>query len=211
VAGQLAHMLLGVVEEGTGARAALGTYAVAGKTGTARRSIGGRYQEGRYTASFVGLFPAIDPQLVLLVKIDDPEGDYFGGSTAAPVTRTILEAALATPSVTLDRTRLSRRRAPEQGVQASGRAGLAEDRAQPAVVLEWPLDSAGQTRESVSSRPVPDVAGQSFREAARLLHRAGFRVTVDGSGSVARTVPAAGELRPPGTPVRIIGERGRAL
>jgi cell division protein FtsI (penicillin-binding protein 3) len=102
VAGQLTHMLLGVVEEGTGQRAALGTYAVAGKTGTVRRTVGGRYAPDRYTASFVGFFPAMDPQLVLLVKIDDPQGDYFGGGTAAPATRTILEAALSTPAVALD-------------------------------------------------------------------------------------------------------------
>ena len=119
VASELTRMLQGVVEEGTGKRAALGTYQVAGKTGTARRAVGGRYLPGHYWASFVGIFPAQDPQLVLVVKLDDPQGAYFGGSTAAPVVRTILEAALATPGVALDRSRLVRRRLADTATEAA--------------------------------------------------------------------------------------------
>ncbi len=204
VAAQLAAMLRGVVEEGTGRRAALGTYQLAGKTGTARRTVGGRYEAGRYTASFVGLFPAVDPQLVLLVKIDDPEGDYFGGQTAAPVTRTILEAALATPAVALDRRRLSRRRAPEAPAPAAGTEPAA-------AVVEWPPRPGGDSLEG-GSRAVPDVAGLGLREAVRTLHRAGFRVRLDGWGSAAGTAPAAGTDVPPGTIVRLRGSEGtRAL
>lgn len=202
VANQLAHMLLGVVEEGTGRAAALGTYPVAGKTGTARRNIGGRYPAGHYTASFVGLFPGVYPQLVLVVKIDDPSGSYFGGSTAAPVTRTILEAALATPGVTLDRSRLSRRRAPEVAdvAAASGPAP---------VIVTWPpageRDSAPPER-----RAVPAVAGMSLRVAARTLHRSGFRVKIEGWGTAVSTSPAAGTPAAPGTTVVVRAEAGGA-
>ena len=202
VANQLAHMLLGVVEEGTGRAAALGTYPVAGKTGTARRNIGGRYPAGHYTASFVGLFPGVHPQLVLVVKIDDPSGSYFGGSTAAPVTRTILEAALATPGVTLDRSRLSRRRAPEvpDVAAASGPAP---------VIVTWPpaseRDSAPPER-----RAVPAVAGMSLRVAARTLHRSGFRVRIEGWGTAVSTNPVAGTPAAPGTTVVVRAEAGGA-
>ena len=48
---------------------------VAGKTGTARRVEGGRYAAGKYTATFAGLFPADEPQFVLLVKLDNPQGE----------------------------------------------------------------------------------------------------------------------------------------
>ena len=54
----------------------------------------GHYLAGHYTPNFVGLFPAQDPQLVLVVKLDDPQGDYLSGATAAPMVRSILEAAL---------------------------------------------------------------------------------------------------------------------
>ncbi len=152
VASQLVHMMTGVVEEGTARRAALGTYNVAGKTGTARRNVGGHYLEGHYWASFVGLFPADDPQLVLVVKIDDPQGEYFGGTTAAPVVRTILEAALATPAVALDRGRLTRRRAPDAAAPAAAPADGAP------IVVAWP-PAAAPTRRGAPGRAVPDVDG----------------------------------------------------
>jgi len=200
VADQLAHMLRGVVEEGTGAAAALRTYPVAGKTGTARRAFQGRYAENRYTASFVGMFPAADPQLVLVVKIDDPEGDYFGGQTAAPVVRIILEAALATPAVALDRGRLVTRRAPPAiAMAARGPA--------PRESLDWPLAPA---EADTSARPVPDVAGLDLRSAARALHAAGFRARIAGWGRAGGTRPEAGTIAAAGTMVTIRAERGDA-
>src|SRR5207247_1691454 len=79
-----------------------------GASGTARRVVGGRYAPGQYTASFAALFPADRAQLVLVVKIDDPrKGSYFAAQTAAPVTRSVLEQALAARTVALDRARLS--------------------------------------------------------------------------------------------------------
>src|SRR2546422_1625155 len=61
-----------------------------------------------YTTLFAALFPADHPQLVLVVKIDNPhKGSYFAAQTAAPVTRSMLEQALAARTVALDRARLS--------------------------------------------------------------------------------------------------------
>src|SRR5881397_1262088 len=96
VAATLRQLLRGVVERGTGTEAALTNFPVAAKTGTARRVVNGRYAAGEYTASFAALFPAERPQLVLVVKIDNPhKGSYFAAQTAAPVTRSMLEQALA--------------------------------------------------------------------------------------------------------------------
>src|SRR5436190_10890297 len=91
VAATLRQLLRGVVEHGTGTEAALSNFPVAAKTGTARRVVNGRYAAGEYTASFAALFPADQPQLVLVVKIDNPhKGSYFAAQTAAPVTRSML-------------------------------------------------------------------------------------------------------------------------
>jgi cell division protein FtsI (penicillin-binding protein 3) len=201
VASQLVHMMVGAVEEGTGRRAALGTYNLAGKTGTTRRNVGGHYLEGHYWASFVGLFPAEDPQLVLVVKIDDPQGEYFGGTTAAPVVRTILEAAIATPTVALDRGRLTRRRAPDAAAASPSPSGGAP------IVVAWP--PAPALREPAAPPPgrVPDVTGLGLRAAARALHRRGFEVRIEGWGRVTSTTPAAGAGAPRGTTVVVHAER----
>jgi len=200
VAAQLVHMMVGVVEEGTARRAALGTYNLAGKTGTARRNVGGHYLEGHYWASFVGLFPAEDPQLVLVVKIDDPQGEYFGGTTAAPVVRTILEAAIATPTVALDRGRLTRRRAPDAAVPAASPDGAP-------IVVAWPPASVPREAATAAPGTVPDVTGLGLRAAARALHRSGFEVRIEGWGRVTSTTPAAGAGAPRGTTVVVHAER----
>src|SRR6476661_283348 len=94
-------------EGGTGEQAQLSNYSVLGKTGTAVRFVDGHYVHGQYTASFAAIFPADHPQLVVIVKIDNPRGNYYGGLTAAPVTRAMLEQALASRRVAIDRGRLA--------------------------------------------------------------------------------------------------------
>jgi cell division protein FtsI (penicillin-binding protein 3) len=100
-------MLLSVVDSGTAMKADLANYEVGGKSGTARRVVAGRYAPGRYTASFVGVFPVNAPQYVVLVKLDDPQSAIYGGQTAAPLTRVVLEAALAARDAALDRSSLA--------------------------------------------------------------------------------------------------------
>ena len=108
IAGRLRQYLRGAVGEGgTGGEAQLVNYTVLGKTGTARRFEDGHYAAGRYTSTFAAIFPADDPQLVVIVKIDNPKGSYYGGRTAAPVTRTMLQQSLASRRVAIDRGRLA--------------------------------------------------------------------------------------------------------
>ncbi len=86
-----------VAIEGTAAQARLDGFTVAGKTGTAQRSIPGArgYSSGRHLASFVGFVPASDPALSIVVVIDDPKAKfYYGGLVAAPVFREIARRAL---------------------------------------------------------------------------------------------------------------------
>jgi cell division protein FtsI (penicillin-binding protein 3) len=87
---QMREMLVNVVAEGTGTRGGITGYSVAGKTGTARKPLPeGGYQDAagnyHYVANFVGFVPAEDPELSIIVVIDEPAGDIFGGTVAAPV------------------------------------------------------------------------------------------------------------------------------
>jgi cell division protein FtsI (penicillin-binding protein 3) len=88
---QMTDMMTGVVEEGTGVLAHVDGYPVAGKTGTARKpQPNGGYEDENgnyhYVATFGGFVPANDPQLSIVVVIDEPTaGDYYGGGVAAPV------------------------------------------------------------------------------------------------------------------------------
>ncbi|MHB1313612.1 MAG: peptidoglycan D,D-transpeptidase FtsI family protein, partial [Gemmatimonadaceae bacterium] len=186
-------LLKGVVEGGTGELTSLATYEVAGKTGTAQVAAHGHYVKGAYKASFVGMFPADDPQIVILVKLDSPKKSIYGGKAAAPVTKTILEAAIAARDAALDRRGLAN--APQR-VSATQPATPRPVDAAPApaesvvvtesagsvpfeISLEHP---ARPTRIVAGARAVPSVRGLSPRAAARALHRAGFRVSFSRSG-----------------------------
>ncbi|HWI37638.1 MAG TPA: penicillin-binding protein 2 [Burkholderiales bacterium] len=80
---------------GTGPRARIMGWRVAGKTGTAHKQENGGYAADKYLASFVGLAPASAPRLVIAVAIDEPAGrDYYGGSVAAPVFAQVMQGAL---------------------------------------------------------------------------------------------------------------------
>ena len=107
----LTQMLEAVVAEGTGTRAAIRNFHVAGKSGTTRKAGVGGYDAERHGAIFAGFAPATDPRLVVVVMIDEPQGQYYGGEIAAPVFANIVSGALrvlavppdalATPSLTV--------------------------------------------------------------------------------------------------------------
>ncbi len=197
LAGRLRTFLAGVVGEGgTGERAQLANYSLLGKTGTAVRFEHGRYVHGEYTASFAALFPADHPQLVVIVKIDSPRGNYYGGLTAAPVTKSMLQQALASHRVAIDRSRLA---APD-----TAEVALAPRQepvpGTPAIVVPWPPRAPEQAPAAL---PVPDVAGTPVREAALALHRRGFHVDLRGTGRVERTAPGPGDVALPGATITV--------
>ncbi len=80
---------------GTGKRAAVARYRIAGKTGTVRKNIGHGYEENKYRAMFVGMAPASNPRLVMAVIIDEPSGEeYYGGQIAAPIFAEVMANSL---------------------------------------------------------------------------------------------------------------------
>jgi cell division protein FtsI (penicillin-binding protein 3) len=95
VAAQVREMLEGVLEVGGTAEAvSVPGYTLAGKTGTAEVAENGTYSETKYVASFIGFAPAQDPQLLVSVIVDQPQGDIYGGSVAAPAFGRIAAFAL---------------------------------------------------------------------------------------------------------------------
>ena len=101
---QMRTMLTAVVsKKGTGSRAAISGYTVAGKTGTVHKSAKGGYEEDKYVSLFAGMAPASDPRLVLVVMVNEPRsGAYFGGEVAAPIFSKIMAGALRILNVSPD-------------------------------------------------------------------------------------------------------------
>ena len=229
---QMRRLLTGVVDSGTATDAELSTFAVGGKSGTVRGMSNGRYKAGSYTASFVGLFPAENPQYVILVKLDNPKGTYYGGKTAAPVSKVVLEAAIAARDAAIDRNALRQRRTePVFASRDSGPGTGADTQKSREIAVaagsvdEVTSDTAREAGESASVpfivslterprrlpasirvRPIPDVRGLPLRTAVHTLHESGFRVQL-ASGSAGTTVPEAGTPLRTGSIVRLYQQR----
>ncbi len=91
---KLAEMLEGVVRDGSGKHAYIEGYRVGGKTGTAQKYENGVIAAGKYISSFVGFFPADAPEYLALVVIDEPEGQYYGSTVAAPYAKQVFEGII---------------------------------------------------------------------------------------------------------------------
>jgi cell division protein FtsI (penicillin-binding protein 3) len=108
LSGKVARDLIGMLEvavrpEGTGVKASVPGYRVAGKTGTAWKADSGTYSTDRYLSVFAGVVPASQPRLAVVVMIDEPRGvQYYGGDVAAPVFSAVMSGALRLMSVAPD-------------------------------------------------------------------------------------------------------------
>lgn len=217
-------MLKAVVDSGTGKAAGLTAFEVGGKSGTARRVVNGVYSREDYDATFAGMFPMSDPQVVIVARLIEPRSAIFGGLVAGPMVRAVLQGAMAARDAALDRRvlmRVARAVSLEAEPVASGTAAsrrtdvvAADDSAlfdavpppretvaAPArVVVALPYALKGAAMAPRTMRPVPSVRGLTVREAVRTLHAAGFRVRI-GRGVDGRTRPAAGVSSREGTVV----------
>ncbi|XXF76461.1 penicillin-binding protein [Myxococcaceae bacterium GXIMD 01537] len=192
VARQVVRMLeTVVVKGGTATRAAMEEYRVAGKTGTAQKvdPVARGYSDKRI-ASFIGMVPAENPRAVILVVMDEPKTDVYGGLVAAPAFKEIATAAMAHLAVPPSRTVAPEVAAAPPPVQAAAAVAV-KPSAKPArpVVAEVVTEAS----EPGAIR-VPDVTGQAGREAVVKLLAAALEPQLLGSGRVVSQTPAAGSL-----------------
>jgi cell division protein FtsI/penicillin-binding protein 2 len=142
-------MLAGVVETGTARNAVqLASYTAAGKTGTAKKVINGRYSESAYYASFAGFVPATNPRFAIIVVLDTPKGAHQGGQVAAPIFNQIAQAALGDYGVLPDAEEFRQKMSEAQD----------ELRAKPARQLEaapTPIKAVATPTPKASVKPTP--------------------------------------------------------
>jgi len=127
IAANLRKMLETVVTpEGSGIKASIVNYRVAGKTGTSRAAAAGGY-DNRHISLFVGMVPASNPRLVGVVVIHDPQGAYYGGLVSAPVFSKVMDGALRLLDVPPDNVKNWYTAAPETGRTLDAKAPPTEE------------------------------------------------------------------------------------
>jgi cell division protein FtsI (penicillin-binding protein 3) len=228
----MTRIFQGVVERGTGASARHEFISVAGKTGTSRKFVDGKYEVGNYTASFVGFLPADDPKVVCLVMLDHPKvGGYTGGLASAPIFRAIAEKIVVSSSWTqkADQNVMANQRrvvVPDvTGLDVEVATSMLEGNGFDVqefgggrVVLRQSPNPGTRTlpgtaikvttNEKDATAPkgfavVPDVRGMTIRRAINRLTMNDLDVAIAGSGVVVSQFPSAGAQVKVGTRVEI--------
>jgi cell division protein FtsI (penicillin-binding protein 3) len=178
-AATLTEIMEEVVVRGTGTKAQIPGFTIAGKTGTAKKLVNGSYRgHSDYNVSFVGFVPSRKPVFAIVVVVDSPHRvSPYGGVVAAPIFQKIAAAALRHEGV-------------PQNIDA------------PAPLLVTRRDETTQQTSGPATPPqivtlagapvFPDLTGMSAREALRVLARLGLSVRLHGAGVVAQQMPAAG-------------------
>ena len=177
----LNDILTSVVAEGTGQKARVTGYPVAGKTGTAQKAdpVTHVYSRKPGVLSFVGYVPSNDPRLVMLALLDEPKTVVWGSEAAAPIFAAVAAPVLRHLDV-----------APTDGAPAIPIVPM------PSRVTERePVAEPGAGMSPDGELVMPDLSGKSLRQALALLGGLGVDVAVEGRGVVVRQAPA------PGTPL----------
>jgi len=214
-------IMRGVTEQGgTAKQAAIEGYTVGGKTGTAQKVANGHYDASKWVSSFVGVVPAEDPRLAIMVIMDEPQGGHLGGAVAAPIFKEIAEQSLrylhVPPTAPI---------AAKGGAKASAAAAAkapeladADDGATEAPATDMPLDEdalgddpalaekwdevagaeGGRAERAAAERVVvPDFVGLSLGQAIHAARKSGVELAFDdpegrATGVALRQRPAPG-------------------
>jgi cell division protein FtsI (penicillin-binding protein 3) len=167
--------------DGTGKHARIMNVAVAGKTGTSQKFDFARkaYSSERVKTSFMGFFPAENPQIAILVILDEPQKDRWGGVAAAPVFKNIGEQLL-----TCFRTNIRENAVPDEGKPVSGDMKVS--------LASAPAPLMDRTAMESDDTVVPNFRGMTIREVLKKSKEKGIEVRVIGSGWATAQHPAAG-------------------
>lgn len=223
-----------VISEGGGKKAFIPGYHIAGKTGTAQKvnPKTGKYETGKYTASFAGMAPASNPKITMLISIDEPNGDqYYAGQIATPVAKQLFYdifnyLALKTDSTGEDAKSIARDVViPEvRGLKRQEAVKILKESN-----IDCQIDSNEEYVSDVNPKPgytikegskiilytsstsnynkvvvVPDMKGYSKERAANLLSSLGINVKFNGEGIVSEQDIEAGKEVNKGTTITLL-------
>lgn len=224
-ASEVTELLEKTVMNGTGQKALVKGFKVAGKTGTAQVAGPKGYIPNKYISSFVGFAPADKPQVAVLVMVDEPQGEYYGGTVAAPVFSNLVEKILNYLQVPLEASPQGIANSDMDfpvpnviGFPVSSANRLIEEKG----LGHWSSDTTGiviaqqpaagrmvkpgtvihlKTAEKDTQKVImPDLTGLSIKEAASVLTELNLVISIEGSGLAAK------QSLQPGRPVAVGSE-----
>lgn len=195
----LRNMMVDVVEKGTGTAAQLENVLVGGKTGTSQKLEEGGYSRSRHNSSFVGYFPADNPQIICMILVIAPKVGKYGGLVAAPIFKNVAKRLLdADLNLAPDRKRILRKTNLMDQL-------ITDIKNAPEITTKSFLNVAEKKEEKTSTRIVfsqnksimPDLLNYSMRDAVAQLNYLGLEYKVIGTGKVVeQSIQPGSEISP---------------
>ncbi len=183
---QVVEMMVGVTEnpEGTGTRVRIPGFHIAGKTGTAQKAENGVYVRGKRVASFAGFFPAKNPEVVIVVVVDEPKNKKYGGEVAGPVWKAIAEEIIAYRGIspTYKNDPLLASASQNRSVQETNRNDVPHQMFGVSKMMPIPM----HRDSSAAIDTMPDLVGQTIREAYVELVKRNVYAKFTGAGKVVK-------------------------
>ncbi len=181
-----------VTEEGTGTLADLKGYSVGGKTGTSQKV---DFKRGGYSderiASFVGFFPADEPSIAILVLIDEPKEEVYGGLVAAPVFNRIASKVAIYAGIAPDEPEEDFGRVAEAAIDDAGKGGVSQKARLPVMKVSYTSDEEGGVT-------MPDLEGLTVAQVIEMLEAFPVEYRLRGSGVALKQYPLPGKRISPG-------------
>jgi len=228
---ELRSYLERVVTAGSGTGTFIEGYHIGGKTGTAQKVVNGRYQEGAYISSFVGMAPVNDPKVTIMITVDEPRknGIYYAAQVAVPPAKTLFTDIFNYLNSKFSDENIGQITRDVVIPEIRGMKIADAKKALTNVKLDFNIDGNGESVVDIKPYPgysvkegskinlyttgdatynntvaMPDVRGYSKEDAAVLLKNLGIVPTFEGSGMISEQDIAAGEFITKGTTVKLI-------
>jgi len=179
------NILKGVVKNGTGQKAFSELISIGGKTGTSQKLVDGKYSKNKYNSSFVGFFPAENPQVVCLILINSPEQGLYGGLVAAPVFKNVAERIVLND---VDKYKDDA----NTGLVKDIKSAEVNDKNKKRSDAGNKVEEIKKTK-SISNSIMPNVINMNIKDAIYALTKLGVKYKVKGSGIIKSQSIAAGK------------------
>ncbi len=184
---KMKNLLIGVVENGTASLARLDDMLIGGKTGTSQKLINGSYSSSEYNSSFIGFFPADNPQVICLVVIDSPKIGRYGGRVAAPIFKNIAERIIES-DINFSPYRKDIKRKNETNKNFLIAENLETENYVPKneifITANYSENSNEKEVENYSRTTMPSLYNKSIKESITRLTALGIKYKIKGSGKV---------------------------
>jgi cell division protein FtsI (penicillin-binding protein 3) len=185
---KMRELLVSSVENGTGSSAKIDFMKVGGKTGTSKKLVDGKYSGTDYNSSFIGFFPAEEPQIVCMILVNSPRNGKYGGLVAAPLFKNVAERILDAEK------RYTPAPDKEQNERENFKLVFTNETELKQVSLNEPDNiTEANNKIAISRNKMPDLKGQSLRDAIIVLNNLGIKYKINGAGKVVEQSIRPGE------------------